>query len=216
MIRGLIFDLDGVICDTAKYHYLAWKQLALQLGIVFTPEDNEKFKGVSRMRCMEILLEMGGLTMDQAEMERLCTQKNEVYVAFVRQMGREELLPGVENFLEDARAQGYGVALGSASKNSVMILHQLGIFHLFDAVVDGTRCTKAKPDPEVFLLGAQEMGLQPHQCIVFEDAVAGIQAANAAGMKAVGIGKPSVLRDANIVMKDFEGRSLQLILGQLK
>lgn len=215
MIRGLIFDLDGVICDTAKYHYLAWKQLADELGISFTPEDNEKFKGVSRVHCMKILLEMGGITLPKEERERLCTQKNEVYVAYVRKMGREELLSGVERFLLDARTQGYKIALGSASKNSVMILNQLNISNLFDAVVDGIRCAKAKPDPEVFLMGAQELGLKPQQCVVFEDALAGIQAAQAAGMGTVGIGDFEILQGADIVIRDFEGQQLSLLLGML-
>ena len=197
-VKGLLFDLDGVIVDTAKYHYIAWKSLASSLGIEFTEKDNELLKGVSRMRSLEIILEIGGVTMDDEEKERCCTEKNELYLSYINKMQEDEILPGVKEFLRDARERGYKIALGSASKNSRLILERLNLEGYFDAIIDGTVVSKAKPDPEVFLKGAEALGLEPSDCIVFEDAVAGIEAAHRAGMKAVGIGTAELLPEADI------------------
>lgn len=213
--RGLLFDLDGVIVDTAKYHFRAWKALADELGIPFTEKDNERLKGVSRMASFEIILELGGRAMTEAEKQAHCDKKNELYVSYIRQLTREEILPGVEAFLTGARAAGYKIALGSASKNSPLILERLGITGLFDAVVDGTRVSKAKPDPEVFLAGARELGLEPARCVVFEDAAAGVEAAHNGGMKAVGIGDPAVLGQAELVIPGFAGVTADGLLARL-
>lgn len=194
-----LFDLDGVIVDTAKYHYLAWRNLAHQMGFEFTEQDNQRLKGVSRMRSLEILLEVGGLTLDDERKTQLAKQKNEEYVACIEQLDRSELLPGAEACLRQLREKGIKTALGSASKNAPLILKNLEIEHLFDAVIDGNKVTKAKPDPEVFLLGARELGVPVAACVVFEDAEAGLQAARTAGMYAVGIGRAEDLPSADIV-----------------
>ncbi len=198
--RAALLDLDGVIVNTAKYHYLAWKSLAHELGFDFTEKDNERLKGVSRMRSLEILLEIGGLAMDDAAKARLAAQKNEEYVKSVRKMDESEILPGAKEFLLAVKAKGVKIGLGSASKNTSLIIKNLKIEDLFDAVIDGYKAEKAKPDPQVFLLGAHELGFPPGDCVVFEDAEAGIQAAKAAGMFAVGIGRPEVLSAADRVV----------------
>ncbi|MEK4881236.1 MULTISPECIES: beta-phosphoglucomutase [Paenibacillus] len=200
-MKGAIFDLDGVIVDTAKYHYLAWASLADELGFNFTEEDNERLKGVSRMRSLDILLEVGGLEFEEAEKQAMAEKKNRLYVEYISRLEESELLPGVKEYLTGLRSRGIGIALGSASKNAEFILNKLNITDLFDAVVDGNKVSLAKPDPEVFLIAAQEIGLQPDECVVFEDAEAGVQAGKAAGMKVVGIGKPEVLKEADLVVK---------------
>lgn len=200
-MKGAIFDLDGVIVDTAKYHYLAWASLADELGFKFTEEDNERLKGVSRLRSLDILLEVGGLEFKEAEKQAMAEKKNRLYVEYISRLEESELLPGVKEYLTRLRSRGIGIALGSASKNAEFILNKLNITDLFDAVVDGNKVSLAKPDPEVFLIAAQEIGLQPDGCVVFEDAEAGVQAGKAAGMKVVGIGKPEVLKEADLVVK---------------
>ena len=199
-MRAAIFDLDGVIVDTAKYHYLAWKRLANDLGFDFTETDNERLKGVSRVRSLEILLEIGGLTLDDATKSKVAAQKNDWYVDYISCMDESEILPGVVGYVKSIRAKGIKTAIGSASKNTPLILERLGITSLFDAIVDGNKVSKAKPDPEVFLRAAEELGIPPVYCVVFEDAEAGIEAAHRAGMKAVGIGKPSNLKEAETII----------------
>ena len=199
-----IFDLDGVLVDTAKYHYLAWKQLAAQLGFEFTLEQNEALKGVSRMRSLEILLADGGLTgkFTDAEMEKLAEEKNEIYVRYIRELKQEELFPGVVETFRAMKAADVKIALGSASKNASMILDRLQITPYFDAIIDGTKVTKAKPDPEVFLLAAQELGIAPCDCVVFEDSQAGIEAAKSADMLAVGVGTQAQLPKADLLVSN--------------
>ncbi len=207
--NGLLFDLDGVLVDTAKYHFLAWKQLADRLGIPFTLKDNERLKGVSRMASFEIILEIGGRSMTQEEKEACCAEKNAIYVEYLKKLREDELFPGVRDFMEDARKKGYKTALGSASKNSMMILERLGITDLFDAIIDGTKVSAAKPDPEVFTAGARELGLRNEECIVFEDAVAGVEAAHRGGMAAVGIGTREALPKAEIVIPGLNGYHIE-------
>lgn len=216
MHKALLFDLDGVLVDTARYHYLAWKQMADELGIPFTRQDNERLKGVSRMRSLEIILELGNRVMPEAEKAACCQRKNRIYVDYIRRMEETEVLPGVKAFLEAARANGYAVALGSASKNTALILERLHLTGYFDAIVDGTRVSRTKPDPEVFLLGARELGVSPEDCIVFEDAAAGIQAAHAGGMKAVGIGSAEMLPEADFHMPGFAGAAIAQIEAALE
>jgi beta-phosphoglucomutase len=199
-IKGAIFDLDGVIVDTAKYHYLAWARLAEELGFEFTLKDNERLKGVSRMRSLEILLEIGDKSLSEAEKGLLAEKKNNWYVDYIRQMDESELLKGAREYIVSLKSRGVKVALGSASKNAPMILENLNIAGLFDAVIDGNKVSKAKPDPEVFSLGAVELGLEPSDCVVFEDAEAGVEAAKRAGMKVVGIGEKEILKEADFVI----------------
>ena len=207
-IKASIFDLDGVIVDTAIYHFKAWKNLADELGINFTEHHNERLKGVSRTRSLEIILEIGALTLDEAVKESLANKKNTEYLELVNQMTAEEILPGVQNFLTDLRDKGIKIALGSASKNARTILEKINLLDQFDVIVDGTLVQKAKPDPEVFLLAASLLGVAPENCVVFEDAVAGVEAAKNAGMYCVGVGKPEILTQADQVISTFEGFSL--------
>ncbi|WP_295795732.1 beta-phosphoglucomutase [Mucilaginibacter sp.] len=210
-IKACIFDLDGVIVDTAVYHYKAWKRLADQLGLSFTEHDNELLKGVSRVRSLEIILELNHVTKTAEEQTELATQKNNWYVDMINQMTPAEILPGAKEFLEACRAAGIKTALGSASKNSSTILAKINMAHLFDAIVDGNHVSKAKPDPEVFLKGAEALGVSPAECVVFEDAIAGVEAAINGGMKVVGIGEPAVLNRANIVVSGLDKMSLELL-----
>lgn len=212
---GFLFDLDGVIVDTAKYHYLAWKDLATELGIPFTEKDNELLKGVSRVRSFEIILELGGRTMSEEEKLRYCTKKNDVYVAYIDNLKKEEVLPGAREFLEQTRAAGIGVALGSASKNARRILDKLELTDLFDAIIDGTLVSAVKPDPEVFVKGAQALGLASECCVVFEDSVAGIEAAHRGGMKAVGVGRPEDLPEADTLIPGFVSLTPATLLERL-
>ena len=208
-IKACIFDLDGVIVDTAVYHYKAWKRLANELGFDFTEEDNEKLKGVSRTRSLELILQWGGVTKTDAEKEELATRKNTWYVEMISKMTPGEVLPGAKEFLELCIGAGIKTALGSASKNSGMILEKTGIAHFFNAVIDGNKVSKPKPDPEVFLKGAEEVNEAPENCVVFEDAIAGVEAAIAGGMKVVGIGSPQVLGNANLVVSGLNKMSLE-------
>jgi beta-phosphoglucomutase len=211
MKKGIIFDLDGVIVDTAKYHYLAWKKLANQLGFEFTEEQNELFKGVSRKRCLDILLEMGNLSANQEQKDVWMIEKNNDYLAYIEKMDDSEILPDVPKILTLLKENAIPIALGSASKNALPILEKVGLAHFFDVIVDGNNVTKAKPDPEVFLMAAKKMNLSPSNCIVFEDAVAGIEAANAANMISIGIGEKKVLSQANYIFKDFTEISIDFM-----
>lgn len=213
---GFIFDLDGVIVDTAKYHYLAWRKLANELGFEFTLEQNELFKGVSRKRCLEILLDIGGIEATQAQFDTWMVEKNVDYLAYIEKMDASEILPDVLRVLEYLKNKNVPIALGSASKNAKPILEKVGLLHYFDSIVDGNNVTKAKPDPEVFLIAADNLGVGPQSCVVFEDAVAGIQAANAAGMVSIGIGDSDILNEAKHNFKDFtemDNQFLELLLN---
>ena len=200
MIKGFLFDLDGVIVDTAKYHFLAWKRLADELSIPFTENDNERLKGVSRMRSLDILLEIGGMNLSEKKKEELATKKNVWYVNYITKMTPNEILPGALEFIQQAKEQDIKIALGSASKNAMTILDRLKITNYFDAIISGNEVSKAKPDPEVFLKGAEAVGLPPEACLVFEDAEAGVEAAINAQMKCVGIGSQDVLGAADKVV----------------
>lgn len=199
-MKGAIFDLDGVIVDTAKYHYLAWRSLAERLGFEFTEAHNERLKGVSRVESLRILLEVGGVDATEEERLEMADTKNKEYVNYISQLAPSEILPGAKEYLELLRSQGVRIALGSASKNAEFILSRLNITDLFDAVIDGTKVSKAKPDPEVFLAASAALQLDPLECVVFEDAEAGVQAGKAAGSKVVGIGSPDILKEADIVI----------------
>ncbi|WP_282073822.1 beta-phosphoglucomutase [Polaribacter atrinae] len=211
MKKGFIFDLDGVIVDTAKYHYLAWKKLANELGFEFTKEQNELFKGVSRKRCLEILLEIGKREATQKEFDTWMVEKNVDYLKYIENMDASEILPDVPKVLAFLKEQNIPIALGSASKNAQPILEKVGLLHYFDAIVDGNNVTKAKPDPEVFLLAAKQLGVNAADCVVFEDAVAGVEAANAAKMISIGIGDQEILSEAVHNFNDFTEISTDFI-----
>lgn len=213
MIEACIFDLDGVVVDTAKYHFIAWRALAEELGFEFTLEDNERLKGVSRMQSLEILLSVGGLQYSEKEKLAMAEMKNALYVSYIEKMTPDEILPGVEKFLQELRKNKIKVALGSASKNAPIILERIGLSSLFDAVIDGNSITEAKPNPEVFLKGAETLHVDPQNCVVFEDAIAGIEAAQNAGMYCVGIGQSEILSHANLVIPGFEGFAIEQLLN---
>ena len=216
MKKGFIFDLDGVIVDTAKYHYLAWKKLANHLGFEFTKEQNELFKGVSRKRCLEILLEIGKREATQEEFDTWMVEKNVDYLQYIENMDESEILPDVPRVLELLKENNIPIALGSASKNAQPILEKVNLLHYFDTIVDGNNVTKAKPDPEVFLLAAKQLGVDASDCVVFEDAVAGVEAANVANMMSIGIGEKNVLTEAQFIFKDFTEISTNFIKDLLK
>ncbi|MDQ7959934.1 beta-phosphoglucomutase [Flavobacterium lindanitolerans] len=201
--KAFIFDLDGVIVDTAKYHYLAWQKIANQLGIEFTPEHNEELKGVSRVRSLELILQLGKIEASQEDKDKWLTQKNEDYLSYLVDMDDSELLAGVLPVLRYLKERKQLIALGSASKNARPILEKTGIIHYFDAIVDGNDVSNAKPDPEVFLRAAELLNTAPENAIVFEDSVAGIQAANIANMTSVGIGEAKILHEADYIFPDF-------------
>lgn len=204
LIKAAIFDLDGVIVDTARFHFLAWKQLAQQLGFEFTEEDNERLKGVSRARSLEILLEIGHVNASEQEKLALATEKNELYVAYIQQLQSTDLLPGAKALVEALKQQGVKIALGSASRNARFILDRLGISEWFDAIVDGNATSAAKPDPEVFLLGCQALAVAAEDCVVFEDSEAGVEAAKRANMKVIGVGRADHLARADRVVQSLE------------
>lgn len=211
MKKGFIFDLDGVIVDTAKYHYLAWKKLANELGFEFTKEQNELFKGVSRKRCLEILLKIGKVEATQEQFDTWMIDKNVDYLAYIKNMDASEILPDVPKILDYLKEKNIPIALGSASKNAQPILEKVGLLSYFDTIVDGNNVTKAKPDPEVFLLAAKQLNVQADDCIVFEDAVAGVEAANSAKMISIGIGDDKVLSKAQFNFTDFTKISTDFI-----
>ncbi|MEP0263692.1 beta-phosphoglucomutase [Dokdonia sp.] len=203
MKKAFIFDLDGVIVDTAKFHYLAWRNLAKGINFDFTEEQNEQFKGVSRVRSLELLLDMANYTATQEEKDIWLVQKNEEYLSYIKKMDQSEILPDVPRVLKHLLSKKQGVALGSASKNARPILERVALLDKFQAIVDGNDVTIAKPNPEVFIKGAQALQTQNVDCIVFEDSIAGVQAANTAGMISIGIGNAEVLHEADHVFANF-------------
>lgn len=207
--KGIIFDLDGVIVDTAKYHYLAWRKMANDLGFDISLEQNEKLKGVSRVHSLEQILEWGGKSVSKERFEELMSNKNEDYLTRISGMSEEDLLPGVKKVLDYLTGNNIPYALGSASKNARPILKGLKIYDRFAAIVDGNDVHKAKPDPEVFLIAAEKLALKPETCVVFEDSVAGIEAANRAQMYSVGIGNKEVLGAADKIFADFNEIDLE-------
>lgn len=201
MIKACIFDLDGVIVDTAKYHYLAWGRLAKELNIPFTERDNERLKGVSRMDSLDILLSLGNRQADRAEKEQLAARKNDWFVEYINRMKPDEIFPGVRGLLAEIRRRNIRIGLASSSKNAPQVVERLGIADEFGTIVDGSMVTHAKPDPEIFLKTAEQLRVPPVNCVVFEDAVAGVDAAHAAGMKCVGVGSRVQLAHADLVVR---------------
>jgi beta-phosphoglucomutase len=214
--KAFIFDLDGVIVDTAKYHFLAWQKIASELGIEFTPEHNENLKGVSRIRSLDLILELGNIEASQEDKNKWLIQKNEDYLSYLVDMNFSEILPGVMPVLEYLKEHNQGIALGSASKNARPILEKTGILSYFNVIIDGNDVTNAKPDPEVFVQAAKGLQIANENAIVFEDSVAGIQAANAAKMVSIGIGEANVLHEAQYIFKDFTYMDLSFIESLIK
>ncbi len=209
--RGFIFDLDGVIVDTAKYHFLAWKKLANDLGIDFTEHQNEQLKGVSRVKSLEKILNWGGVSLSEDAFQDQMNKKNTDYLSYIETMKEDEILVDVPKVLTFLKKEQQPIALGSASKNARKILKKVALYESFDSIVDGTNVSKAKPDPEVFLIAAKELNIAPNQCVVFEDSIAGVQAANKADMISIGIGEQEVLNEADFVFKDFSEISIEFL-----
>jgi beta-phosphoglucomutase len=203
--KACLFDLDGVLVDTAIYHFQAWKMLGENFNYQLTEEQNEQLKGVSRVESLNRILGWANYTATAEQKEVWLIEKNENYLQLISTMNPAEILPGVLDFLGQIKELGYKIALGSASKNSEVILTKTGLLPWFDLIIDGNKVTKSKPDPEVFLKGAEGLGFQPEECIVFEDAQAGVEAAKKGGMKAIGIGEADVLSQADKVIPTFFG-----------
>ncbi|MDM1062326.1 beta-phosphoglucomutase [Empedobacter falsenii] len=210
--KAFIFDLDGVIVDTAKYHYLAWKKLANNLNIDFTNEHNELLKGVSRVRSLEIILGLGNVEASDEQKNEWLVQKNKEYLEYIDKMDDSEILPGVMKVLNFLKENNQPIILGSASKNARPILEKVNILNYFDDIVDGNDVSNAKPDPEVFIVGAKKANQTNENSIVFEDSVAGIEAANVAGMTSIGIGEASVLNEAKYNFNNFTEISEDFLL----
>ncbi len=208
-IRACLFDLDGVIVDTAKYHFQAWHRLANNLGIHFTEEDNERLKGISRMASLDIILEIGDQQYDDAQKAEMAERKNGWYSGLIGKMNPGEVLPKVIPFLDELRAHGIKLAIGSASKNASVIIDKIGLKEYFDAIIDGNATSHTKPHPDVFLKAASALGVEPANCVVFEDAYSGIQSARSANMRVIGVGSKDVLGDADYVINSFEEFNLQ-------
>ncbi len=210
-VKACIFDLDGVIVDTAKYHYLAWKRLANEMGFDLTEEQNEQLKGISRMASLDILLGIGNQVFDKKEKVELADRKNTWYRECIIKMKPDEIFPGVIDFLNQVKAAGMKSAIGSASKNAMTILEQLGIVDYFDSIIDGNKAQKAKPNPEVFLKASIELAVAPEHCVVFEDAQAGVEAAKNGGMFCVGVGSPEILGQANMVVAGLHEMKIEML-----
>ena len=192
MVQGVIFDLDGVIVTTDDCHYRAWKRMADEEGIPFDRQVNERLRGVSRMESLMILLERAPRAYTQQEQQAMAERKNGYYVDLIGLLTPEAILPGTLETLAMLGARGVKVAIGSSSRNTPLILRQIGLDKAFDAIADGNAITRSKPDPEVFLLAAKLLGLPPEACLVVEDADAGVEAALAGGMKVLGVGSAAI------------------------
>lgn len=207
-LEACIFDLDGVIVDTVEYHFKAWNKIVKELNIPFTKQDNERLKGVSRKRSLDIILELGDVQLDENTKKNLLDRKNHWYREYISQMTPNEVLPGIIDFLRELRENSIRLGLATSSKNGKLILKQVKLSNFFDAMVDGTMITNGKPDPDIFLTCAEILNVAPHNCIVFEDAAAGIEAAIRGEMRTIGVGSAAILKDADHVISGFENFSL--------
>ncbi len=203
-LKAVIFDLDGVITETADLHYVAWKSMAEQIGITITEQENEQLKGLSRKASLEKILELGNVSLPEQEKKQLTESKNLHYQELLTDLNEDHTLIGFRPFLRDCKDNNIKVAVGSASRNAKKILQQLNLYHTFDAIVDGTMVTHSKPNPEVFLTAAELMDVSPLETVVFEDAVSGIEAANRGGFFSIGVGDEKVLTEADYVIANME------------
>lgn len=198
-IKGYIFDLDGVLVDTSRYHYIAWRHIADEIGVYFDETINERLKGVDRLASLEILLERSNRIYNQEEKEEIAKRKNEDYLKSISRITPDDLYPGVEALMKRMKNMGIKIALGSASKNARAIIEKLKIVHFFNEIVDANKIVKSKPDPEIFVRAADSLGLGYQECAVVEDSIAGLISARSAGMFAIGIGRKDILSLADIV-----------------
>ena len=212
MIKGVIFDLDGVLVSTDEYHFRSWKRLCDEEGLgFFDREFNHRFRGVARMKCVEILLDAAGRTLTPEARQELADRKNRYFVESLERVTPEELLPGSREMLAELKQRGIRIAIASNSRNAKSIIERVGIGAFLETIVDGYDINNSKPHPEPFLLAATKLGLKPEECVVVEDAVAGIEAADAAGMKSLGIGEPDYLPNARVLVKNLS----QITVDQL-
>lgn len=214
-IKACLFDLDGVIVDTAKYHFKAWRKMANALGFDFSEKENEQLKGVSRMDSINLILGWGNISLSETEKLKWASQKNDWYLEFLQKMDKKEILPGALEFVQDIQKKGIRIALGSSSKNAVLALTKVNMLHYFEAIIDGTKTTRSKPDPQVFQMGAAALDCQPSECIVFEDAESGVAAALAGGFYAVGMGSPSNLGAAHLVLSSLADITIEDIISEI-
>jgi beta-phosphoglucomutase len=213
MIKACLFDMDGVIVDTAKFHFLAWQRLANSLSIEFTEIQNEELKGVSRVESLEKILSWGNVVLNNAKKLELMDLKNRWYLEYAEQVVPSEMLPGVLEFLNELKQRDIRIGLGSSSKNAVLILEKLGILEMFDTIIDGNKIHMSKPHPEVFQRGASELQLTPTEIVVFEDAQSGVEAAKTGGFYCIGIGEPAVLSLADAVVPSMAGMTVEKMTG---
>ncbi|MEA3317175.1 MAG: beta-phosphoglucomutase [Bacteroidota bacterium] len=211
MIKACLFDLDGVLVDTAIFHYKAWKRLCNELGFDLSEKENEQLKGISRMESLDIIVSLGNITLSDDEKQKYARKKNEWYRKYILELTPKDILPGAKDFLDLLKQNNIKIALGSASKNAPTILKQLKIEDYFDVIIDGTKVSKSKPDPEVFTKGSQELNIDKKNCLVFEDAIAGVQAALNAGMPCIGVGSKDVLTKASLVIPGFKNINLSIL-----
>ncbi|KRK49117.1 beta-phosphoglucomutase [Secundilactobacillus kimchicus] len=212
-IKGFVFDLDGVITDTSVYHSIAWHQLADKLGVTWTKTLEDGLKGISRMDSLEMILKAGNKENDYTQEEKvaLATEKNDNYVNEIMKMTPANILPGIKPFLDELRSNGYLISLASASKNGPTVLDKLALTDYFPEIVDPATLSKGKPDPEIYVKGAELLNLKPEECIGVEDAAAGVQAINAANETSIGIGDPTILSEADINFKETAEMTLDAI-----
>ena len=211
MKKAVIFDLDGVITDTALFHFQAWKKLAHQLGLTFTEQDNEKLKGIDRMNSLRLIIKDSDLHFSDDELDELAEQKNKHYQSLIAQMNEQDIFPGVADLIGDLKTRGYLLGVASVSKNADFVLQRLKITHLFDYVADASKIAHSKPDPEIFLTVAENLQVLPANCVGIEDAIAGVSAIKAAGMPAIGVGAADALHEADIVLGETGQISWQMI-----
>jgi beta-phosphoglucomutase len=210
MIRAFIFDLDGVITDTAEYHYRGWKRLADEEGLSFTREDNEQLRGIPRRESLMLILK--DRVYPEEEIQEMMERKNGYYLQFIKEISPRDLLPGAKELLEEIRAAGLKNALGSASKNAGEVIERLGIQSLFDAISDGHSVERQKPAPDLFLHAAQQLSLSPAECVVVEDAAAGVEAARSGGFRSIGLGPAERVGKADVVFPSLAGIHLSDLL----
>ncbi len=211
MIKGIIFDLDGVITDTAEFHYLSWKQLSNEEGLKFDKLLNEQLKGVSRNKSLDRILKHNNTTLSETKQKDYLERKNNYYLQYLKKITQKDYLPGIKNFLQVLQASNIKIGLGSASKNAISVLEKLEATHFFDVIGDDNSVKNAKPAPDLFQYVAKELGLTPNECVVIEDAAPGIEAAHEAGMKAIGIGSKEILGNAEIVLESTNFLKLEII-----
>lgn len=216
MIKAVIFDLDGVIVDTAKYHYQSWYRLAKSLGFELTEDQNHMLKGVSRMESLDIILDIGSVEKSKEEKQELAELKNKWYREYITHLDRSEILPGIEVLLDDLKENNIKIALGSASKNSMTILNGLNLTSYFNVIIDGNKTTTSKPHPEVFLMGAEALELNPNECLVIEDSIKGLEAANTGGFFSIGVGDDKGLNIADAVVSSMDGMTYSALLELLE